>query len=65
MAQRKPTLAIGLANDGFVPAAAYLFYKLDELFAGMKPVTFHDIVDFGSPVSEELGLLLKSHPTYR
>lgn len=28
-------------------------YTLDELLAGMKPETFHDIVDFGSPVGNE------------
>ena len=28
-------------------------YTLDELLAGMKPETFHDYVDFGSPVGNE------------
>lgn len=29
-------------------------YSLDELLAGMKPETFHDIVDFGSSVGNEM-----------
>lgn len=29
-------------------------YKLDELLAGMKPETFHEIVDFGPPVGNEV-----------
>lgn len=29
-------------------------YTLEELLAGMKPETFHDNVDFGSPVGNEI-----------
>ena len=29
-------------------------YTLDELLAGMKPETFHEIVDFGPPVGNEV-----------
>lgn len=29
-------------------------YTLDELLAGMKPETFHEIVDFGAPVGNEM-----------
>ena len=29
-------------------------YTLDELLAGMKPETFHEIVDFGPPVGNEM-----------
>ena len=28
-------------------------YTLDDLLAGMKPETFHEIVDFGPPVGNE------------
>ena len=29
-------------------------YTLDALLAGMKPETFHEIVDFGPPVGNEM-----------
>ena len=29
-------------------------YTLDELLAGMKPDMFHDVVDFGPPVGNEI-----------
>jgi len=29
-------------------------YTLDELLAGMKPETFHEIVDFGPPAGNEM-----------
>ncbi|OWQ90575.1 AbrB/MazE/SpoVT family DNA-binding domain-containing protein [Sphingopyxis witflariensis] len=29
-------------------------YTLDELLAGMKPETFHEIIDFGLPVGNEM-----------
>jgi len=29
-------------------------YTLDALLAGMKPETFHDMVDFGPPVGNEV-----------
>jgi antitoxin MazE len=29
-------------------------YPLDELLAGMKPETFHENVDFGPPVGNEI-----------
>ena len=29
-------------------------YTLDDLLAGMKPETFHEIVDFGPPVGNEV-----------
>ena len=39
-------------------------YKLDELLAGMKPETFHEIVDFGPPVGNEvLGWPVALFPT--